>query len=510
MNNDSWCKRARGASSCVVALFVHAAALAQPGNTGAVTERAALPEGVAGERVREVIDIVNACDPARARAFAEAHFVGYAARTPPAEHATEFISFRGRTGGIEFRCDREFEVEGLPDQTLAVVRAHRTGLYYHIDIGVRPDGKVSHLFFGPTRPPAADVRPPPAEADLPEALGAFVDGLAAAGAFSGTVLLVRDGKVLFEAAYGIANRENNVPIMIDSKFNLASMNKMFTAVAIGQLVERGKVGWSDPASKFLGPDWLSPAAAEKVRIEHLLTHTAGMGDYIASPDFQGSARWKFREIADYRPLVKDRVPSFEPGTKWSYSNTGFLLLGAVIESAAAPDLLSYSGYVSLNICRRAGMRDTDCYDLTRAVENLAIGYSVEYGPPPAPPVYRANTYRIPIRGTSAGGGYSTVRDLLRFDTALRAGELIRPETLERLITPRTDLGEPGDYAMGFIVRRVNGGRVIGHGGGGGDMGISAEFLMYLDSGYTFVCLSNTSDGASIVESQAVEWIPGVR
>lgn len=482
-------------------------AAAQPGNTGAVVERADLPEGVAGDRVREVIELINAGNAARIIAFSESHFVEIAQETSPAEHAAAFLNFRGRTGGVDFRCDREFENEGLPHQTLAIVRARSTGLYFHIDMGVRPDGKVSHLFFGPTRPPAAEVPPRPSEAELPAALKGHVERLAASGAFSGAVLLARDGQVLYEGAFGVANRDYNVPVTIDTKFNLASTNKMFTAVAIGQLVERGTLSWDDRAAKFLSRDWLSAAAAEKVRIEHLLTHTAGMGDYLASAAFQDSSRLRFRELGDYRPLVRDRAPSFEPGSKWSYSNTGYLLLGAVIEAASGK---SYFDYVRENISLPAGMTDTDCYELDKPVTNLAIGYSVEYGPPDAPPVYRNNTFRHVLRGSSAGGGYSTVRDLLRFDTALRGGKLIRQETFQRLITPRSDLNEPEDYALGFVVQRVNGGRIVGHGGGGGDMGINAEFLMYLDSGYTFACLSNSSDGASILASQVMEWLPGTR
>lgn len=108
--------------SAVACLLVSVPAMGQPGNSGTVTERAELPAGIAGERVRQVIDPVNAGDPDAVRAFAEANFVGYAARTSPAEHAADFLNFRGRTGGIDFRCDREFEHEGLPDQVLAVVR----------------------------------------------------------------------------------------------------------------------------------------------------------------------------------------------------------------------------------------------------------------------------------------------------------------------------------------------------------------------------------------------------
>ena len=507
--STSRCRLRRGVGGLVacVALAVSVPVSAQPGNTGKVTETAAIPTGIVGQRVREVIDLINTGDAARTRAFAEAHFIGIAAESAPAEHAAEFISIRGKTGGIDFRSDRQYENEGLPDQTLAIVRARSTGLYYHIDIGVRADGKISHLFFGPTRSPAAEAPPRPREADVPDALKAYVEGLAKAGAFSGTVLLARNGRVLYEGAFGVANRDYNVPVTIDTRFNLASMNKMFTAVAIGQLVERGKLAWDSPVSGHLGADWIHPGAVKKVRVEHLLTHTAGMGDYLASPAFQDASRLKFRELADYRPLVKERVPSFDPGTKWSYSNTGFLLLGAVVEAVSGD---TYFDFVRENICVPAGMKDTDCYELDKPVPKLAVGYSVEYGPPPAPPVYRSNTYRIGLRGSPAGGGYSTVRDLLRFDSALRAGKLIRPQTLDQLITPRKGLGEPDDYAMGFVVRRIDGGRVIGHGGGGGDMGINAEFLMYLDSGYTFACLSNTSEGASLVESRVVEWLPGKR
>lgn len=480
-------------------------AAAQPGNSGTITETSAIPDTTAGRRLREVIDLINAGNPDRIRDFAAASFTGYLGKTPPDEHVKEFLNFRGRTGGLEFHCARYYESPRDKDQLLGIVRAKRTGLWWHIDMVVRPEdnGAIRELFFGPTATPRDAVRERPPPEQVPVALAEFVERLAAADAFCGAVLLARDGTVLYEKAFGIANRDCDMPNRVDTRFNLASAGKMFTAVAIAQLVERGNLAFGDSLDRFLSADWLSPEASRTIRIEHLLTHTSGLGDYFDGP-FQTSSRLLFREVSDYRPLVCKDVPRFPPGSKWSYSNTGYLLLGAVIEKVSGR---SYFEHVRENVFAPAGMSDTDSFELDRPVKNLAVGYSVEYGPPGTPPTYRNNVFRHVLRGSPAGGGYSTVRDLLKFDQALRSGKLLRRETFERMITSRPDLHQPPDYACGFVLSGEPGGRIVGHGGGGGDMGINASFLMYLDSGYTAIVLSNSSDGAEIVEKRVVELLP---
>src|SRR6185436_19928897 len=205
-----------------------------------------------------------------------------------------------------------------------------------IVVQVEPDAphRVKDLDYSPARPPrdqAKGERLTPGQ--VAETLGAYVDKLAKAEAFSGTVLLAKDGKVLATRVTGLANRDFAVPNTLDTKFNLGSMNKMFTAVAAMQLVEGGKLSLDDPAGKYLDETWAAADVRAKVKVKHLLTHTSGLGSYF-NEDFFKSSRDLYRKVDDYKPLVRDDTLQFEPGTKWSYSNTGMLLVGAVIEKAS--------------------------------------------------------------------------------------------------------------------------------------------------------------------------------
>lgn len=186
------------------------------------------------------------------------------------------------------------------------------------------------------------------------------------------------------------------------------MNKMFTAVAISQLAERGKLSFDDPVSKYLSTDWLPREVGDKVKIEHLLTHTSGLGSHFTD-ELMNASRELYRDVDDYKPIVARQTPSFEAGTDWGYSNAGFLLLGAIVESVSGQ---TYFEYVRENVAKPAGMINTDCYDMDRPIENLALGYIKE----PATddqPEWRSNIFMHVAKGGPAGGGYSTVEDLLR-------------------------------------------------------------------------------------------------
>ena len=229
--------------------------------------------------------------------------------------------------------------------------------------------------------------------------------LADADVFSGTVLLARDGVPIFQGAYGMANKDFNVPNQIDTKFNLGSMNKMFTAVAVAQLVERGKLSFDDPLSKFL-PDFPDRASAEKIKIKHLLSHTAGLGGYFSKP-WQESSRALYRTVDDQmKRAAADERLLFEPGTRHRYSNTGMLVAGKVIEIAAGQD---YYDYVRENVYLPAGMLNTDCYELDKVNPNLAVGYEKHYDENGIS--FRNNLFEHVMRGGPQGGGYSTVRRL---------------------------------------------------------------------------------------------------
>jgi CubicO group peptidase (beta-lactamase class C family) len=252
-----------------------------------------------------------------------------------------------------------------------------------------------------------------------------------------------------------------------------------------QLVEAGKLSLDDTLGKFLPAGAMRPEVLSKVRVKHLLSHTSGLGSYFTDEwDRQSRALW--RSVDDWMPLIKNDSLQFEPGTRWSYSNTGMLVLGKVIEKASGQD---YFAYVREHVAKRAGMTSTDAYELDRVNRNLAVGYERE-GQDANGPIYRNNIFQHVIRGGPAGGGYSTVGDLTRFAEALKAGKLVSPASVRTLTTPKPELGSP-EYGFGFGVEA--GGRVVGH--SGGFNGINSQLDIYVGEDYTLAVMSNYGGGA---------------
>ena len=476
---------------------------------GAYSDVQAYPDGPAAERVKELINVVNGADSARVRKFVEEAFTPeFRDFASMEEHVGVFTDFARETGGVEFYGVRKYEKPPFEGALVVILRAKLTDSWqaFVINLEEDPPHRFKALQFAPARPPS-DLPPatPLTEAEMIVELGRYMEKLGAADAFSGTVLLAKDGKILFQGAYGQADKNFGVPNRIDTKFNLGSMNKMFTATAVMQLVERGKLKLDDTLADRLGGAWLPDEVARKITIEHLLTHTSGLGSYF-NDKFDALSREKLREVDDYIPLVADERPQFEPGTAWAYSNTGMLLLGAVIERITGEN---YYEYIRRNIYAPAGMTNSDCYDLDRVVPNLAIGYTRardESGTH-----WETNTFKHVIRGGPAGGGYSTVEDLLRFDQALRAGKLVSRESVEKMwtATPLSSTRVAGyGYGFGFIVLETPAGKAVGH--SGGFQGISGLLRMYLDSGYTLAVLSNYNGGAPLVEQKVSEWLWGLK
>jgi CubicO group peptidase (beta-lactamase class C family) len=176
------------------------------------------------------------------------------------------------------------------------------------------------------------------EADALAALSARAEELAGADEFSGAVLVARNGEVLFTRAYGLADRGRGIPNTLRTRFRIGSMNKMFTAVAILQLVEAGKVELTAPLGRYL-TDYPNRYAATKVTIHHLLTHTGGTGD-IFGPEYEAH-RQELRTLGDYVELYGGRGLEFEPGSTWAYSNYGFILLAAVIQEVMGQSYYDY-------------------------------------------------------------------------------------------------------------------------------------------------------------------------
>jgi CubicO group peptidase (beta-lactamase class C family) len=299
--------------------------------------------------------------------------------------------------------------------------------------------------------------------------------------FMGAVLVARGETVLFSKAYGSANLEWNTPNTTTTKFRIGSMTKQFTAAAVLLLEERGKLKVNDPV-KLYYPD--APAAWDKITLYHLLTHTSGIPNHTTFPEFESLST--SRTTPDQ--LVKtfsDRPLEFVPGSEMRYSNSGYVLLGAIIEKVSGT---SYEKFVNENLFMPLGMRDSG-YDSNQAIILLR---AAGYGPGPNGPVNaRYVDMTVPY---AAGALYSTTEDLLRWERSLFGGKVLSKPSLKKMTTPGK-----GDYAFGLEVSRQSGRSVIQH--GGSINGFSSRLAYFPDDEVTIIALSNLrgSGADSVVE-----------
>ena len=431
------------------------------------------------------LEVFNTGDRARISQFLTANY--------PTRNVDGEMSFRAQTGGFEVRAVEQ--ASATTAVGLVQERDSDTFARFTIVVDSASPHRITRLGLAVVPRPAEFAVPRLSETELINALREKLGRDAAADRFAGTVLLgkIENGtaKVVFSAVHGQADREKKVANTLDTRFRIGSMNKMFTAVSILQLAQAGKLQLTDPLSKFI-PDYPNQNLANKVTIHHLLTHTGGTGD-IFGPDYN-ARRLELRTLNDYVTLYGTRDVVFEPGNRWAYSNYGMLLLGVVIERVSGK---SYYDYVAENIYRPAGMTRSGSEPEDQAVNDRSIGYMRQ----PAGG-WTANTNTLPFRGTSAGGGYSTVGDLLKFAEALMGNKLLNREHTQLLITGKVDTPNGSKYAYGFSDTRREGEGFVGHGGGA--PGMNGELRIYPRSGYVVAVLSNLDPPAATRQAAFID------
>ena len=294
--------------------------------------------------------------------------------------------------------------------------------------------------------------------------------------FMGTVLVARGEDVLFSKAYGFANLEWKIPNALDGKFRIGSVTKQFTAAAILLLEERGKLSTNDLVKKHY-PD--APAAWDQVTIYHLLTHTSGIPNFTSFPDYMKTEPLPSTAEETIKRF-RDKPLEFKPGAEMRYSNSGYVLLGAVIEKVSGK---SYADFLDENIFKPLGLKDTG-YDVNRKVlTHRAAGYTPGPGGP-----QNAGFIDMTVPG-AAGGLYSTVGDLHRWNRALFGHKLLSAASVKKMTTP-----PKGDYALGIAVGEADGVRFFQH--GGGITGFNCKLVYYPESQMTIVALSNINGGGA--------------
>ena len=326
----------------------------------------------------------------------------------------------------------------------------------------------------------ATVLAPVFAADTANAYQEILDAVYVSGDPGASAIVVEGGKVLFLGAQGMADMELQTLIEADMVFRLGSITKQFTAAAIMMLVEEGKVALDDPLTKFL-PDY--PEAGKSVRVEHLLTHTSGIVSYTSIPGYMATEVMNELSVENLVAVFKDLPVEFAPGERFAYNNSGYVLLGAIIESVSG---MSYEVFIQQRIFEPLGMKSSYYGNHARIVPRRVSGYGG------APGEYENAPYLSMTQPYAAGSLLSTVEDMQRWNTALFGGKVVSEASLKKMITPYelTD-GNSTGYGYGLGVADVRGNLSITH--GGGIHGFSTSGL-YLPERQIYVAVLSNNTG----------------
>jgi D-alanyl-D-alanine carboxypeptidase len=348
-------------------------------------------------------------------------------------------------------------------------------------------------------PPKPWTEGPLDDARIAELIRAKVKEAADSDRFSGVVLVAHGDDVLVHDVYGFADREANRPNTKDTPFATYSMGKMFTSVAIAQLVVQGKLSWDDTLAKVL-PSYPNKEAAKRITIRQLLTHTAGVPDPFLSKRY-GKRKYDSHEemLADFA----DAPLNANAGKSFDYSNGNFAVLAAVVEHLSG---LRFDEYLNRNVFAPAGMT------LPKVTE--AVGYArfTEYDPLGVE-ARRPSSVRGGSGGSARafgfGGGAYTAEDLFRFARALRTGKLVPMAIADSITKGEVSMGGPAKYALGFFDRPIHDRRIVGHSGSNPDTGHDADLEMVWDDEWTVVVLANYDAPAGVrLEMPILDLIAG--
>ncbi len=314
-----------------------------------------------------------------------------------------------------------------------------------------------------------------------------------ASEFSGAVLIAQNDRIIEKRAYGLSSIEYDVKNKIDTKFNIASITKMFTAVAALQLYEQGKIALKTPIGEYL-PEYPNETVRNNVTVHQLLTHTSGLNNFYVS-DLDKIRHLEYEEISDFVPLFVNDTLLSKPGTKYDYSGTGFVVLGLIIEKVSGEN---YYDYIRKHILEPSEMMSTSEIAVDSVVKNKASGYTSQFG---QNEFLKKNEYYL-TKASPAGFYYSTIEDLFKFSKALRSYKLLNEETTGLMLEPKVK-GYNTHLGYGIDIDNRYNQTIIGHSGGW--YGIHAEVMDFTEDNYTVVILSNIDDGGKTGASKVADF-----
>lgn len=457
--------------------------------------------------LEQLVDVLAAGDQSAYERFVQKNYAPAALAEYDAEdQASSLARIYTDTGG--------FTVERIVGETAEWVQAEARdriiGTRYCLTLNRSRVGGRDFITDFSTRGlyPAGPTLDTPTPDELVRTIGTLAQKYAEREVFSGVILVANGDEVIFKKAYGPASIAHGTPVTLDTRLNIASIGKSLTGVAIAQLVDAGKLSYDDTVGKVL-PDYPDQDVRDKVTVRRLLSHTSGLGpkDYYEGP-LWAALRSRLRSVPDYMKLVVGTPLGSEPG-KYLYSNSGYVLLGAIIERLSAQ---SYYDYVRDHIFKPAGMTRSFYHELDQENRDIAVPLTNLFNKGDENYVYRLGQprnaiYELAAKGGPQGGAFVTADDLFAFERALRDGKLISPARFKEMTTAQSPSGAGagglvGDVreGLGVEVVRQNGHTFFGH--TGGDLGVASMLYWYPDAGYTTIILSNRDPRAARVMTNA--------
>ncbi|MCA1040035.1 beta-lactamase family protein [Bacillus infantis] len=310
--------------------------------------------------------------------------------------------------------------------------------------------------------------------------------------FSGTAFAKRERDVLAEVSFGYANRSERIKNSANTRFGIASGCKLFTAIAICQLVESGKLSFDAKLKDCLDASF--PSFDESITIHHLLTHTSGIPDYFdeeVMEDFEDlwvhNPMYKIRTLEDFLPLFQDQQMKLMVGERFHYNNAGYILLGLIIEKTSG---LSFADYIQEYIFNMAGMKESGYFEFDSLPANTAAGY-IDF----SDGSWKTNIYSLPAKGGSDGGAYITVNDMDKLWDALLHHKLLGDVYTKKLLTPSVQTDEEDQYYGYGVWIEMNMEDILKYHIMGYDPGVSFHSAYYPQNGSKVVVCSNQSEGA---------------
>lgn len=444
-----------------------------------------LPDTAVGKLASELVRRINMDTPEQVRKWVPTVMSSAISKADQASFVQRMVEATRDSGGVEvFDVRTDPRQPGLLEVAAKGRRAGQRALFVLAADPSQP-GKLGMADLVPMGDPGLYAGWPKAavsRAELQRLIRTALDRLVHTDDFSGCLTVEDRGEIVFNECRGLAERNFGVKVDQHTRFHIGSIDKMFTAVAIAQLVEDGKLTWDTTLAKAL-PAFPDRAAAQHITVWQLLHHTSGLDDFLVPEYFRN--REQFVNQADYIDLIARQPRVGAPGKQWSYSNAGYVLLGRIIETASGQD---YFDYIQQHVFKPAGMTDTGFDTIEDVTPQLSVGYFREG---PFATEWKADWMRIPFKGGPAGGGYSTNTDLLRFAKALRGGKLVKPATLAQMFKDEVPAG-PGFYAAGFGDRLSHGRHIRGH--AGGIEGTDADLAIVWETGATVALTSNEGPG----------------